>query len=140
MHTTIFSVEPCPLEPISSTTEIDSHSKVLNIFNKIKSNLNHHLKSEDRLDLLHSELQVDSNEECLVICNRIIDAIRSLTTLKERFYGIIRFFVPVIERVEISDIDSDEKRMKVLNMMIEAVNGLGKINLTSFLLFKFIFV
>ena len=132
MHTTIFSVEPCPLEPISSTTEIDTHSKVLNIFNKIKTKLNHHLQIEERLDLLHSELQVNSNEKCMVICNSIIDAIRSLTTLKERFYGLIRFFVPVIERVEISDIDSDEKRMKVLNKIIEAVNGLGKINLTSF--------
>ena len=90
------------------------------------------MQIEERLDLLHSELQVNSNEKCMVICNSIIDAIRSLTTLKERFYGIIRFFVPVIERVEISDIDSDEKRMKVLNKIIEAVNGLGKINLTSF--------
>ena len=62
MHTTIFSVEPCPLEPISSTTEIDTHSKVLNIFNKIKTKLNHHLDTADRLNLLHHENEVDSND------------------------------------------------------------------------------
>ena len=138
MQTTIFSVEPCPLELISSPTEIDTHLKVLNTFNKIKSKLNHHLIIEDRLDLLHSESQVDSHEECMIICNRIIDAIRSLRTLKERFYGLFEYFVPVIERVTISDIDTNEKRMNVLNKIIEAVNGLGKISLSSFLLFEFI--
>ena len=112
----------------------------MNIFNKIKTKLNHHLNDDRRLNLLHSEFQVDSHEECMVICNRIIDAIRSLTTLKERFYGLFEYFVPVIERVEISDIDTNEKRMNVLNKIIEAVNGLGKISLSSFLLFEFIFL
>ena len=91
----------------------------MKIFNMIKSSLNRHLKHEDKLQLLQSQSELDTDEKIMNNCNRIFDGIGTLITFDERIKSV-------------NEIDSNEKLRTVLNRMISVINGLGKLNSAQF--------
>ena len=84
----------------------------------IKSSLNRHLKHEDKLKLIQSQSELDTDDKIMNICNRIFDGIGTLIKFDERIQST-------------NEINSNEKLRIVLNRMISVINGLGKLNLPN---------
>ena len=84
----------------------------MNVFNGIMNRMNTQLNIGNRLTLLISPSELDTDEKIMILCNHIFDAIGSL--------------IPLNKKIEsISEIDNNEKLMGVYNGIISILRELG---------------
>ena len=99
---------------VGSTTEVDTDSELMDVFNNVMNFTNTRFNLENKLTLLTSTTELDTNAEMMDVFNNICDAIRSL--------------IPFDYRVDsTSEIDSSQEIVNVFNRIISTLQELGNI-------------